>query len=97
MISRITRDVLESYLRCKYKGYLKWTGQQGIKSDQQRRDLDHPHIKIHADDRCAAGVQLARQIAGAAARIQYAQAGDITREINVAIRIAGASASRFPA
>ena len=33
MISRITRDVLESYLFCRYKGYLKWIGHQGIKSD----------------------------------------------------------------
>jgi hypothetical protein len=35
MISRITRDVLESYLLCRYKGYLKWNGHQGIKSDYE--------------------------------------------------------------
>lgn len=35
MISRITRDVLESYLLCRYKGYLKWMGQQGVKSDYE--------------------------------------------------------------
>src|SRR5262245_12263097 len=35
MISRITRDVLESYLFCRYKGYLKWIGHQGIKSDYE--------------------------------------------------------------
>src|SRR6266498_1129501 len=35
MISRITRDVLESFLLCRYKGYLKWTGHQGIKSDYE--------------------------------------------------------------
>lgn len=32
MLSRITRDVLESYLICRYKGYLKCIGHQGIKS-----------------------------------------------------------------
>jgi len=28
-------DVLESYLFCRYKGYLKWIGHQGIKSDYE--------------------------------------------------------------
>ena len=35
MISRVTMDVLESYLFCRYKGYLKWIGHQGIKSDYE--------------------------------------------------------------
>jgi predicted RecB family nuclease len=35
MISRITRDVIESYLLCRYKGYLKWIGHQGVKSDYE--------------------------------------------------------------
>src|SRR3954454_12716640 len=35
MPAKITREVLESYLSCKYKGYLKLTGQQGTKSDYE--------------------------------------------------------------
>ena len=35
MAAKITRDVLESYLFCKYKSYLKLTGQQGVKSDYE--------------------------------------------------------------
>jgi predicted RecB family nuclease len=35
MNTKITRDVLESYLNCKYKGYLKLTGQQGAKSEYE--------------------------------------------------------------
>ena len=32
MATKITSEVLESYLHCKFKGYLKQTGQQGTKS-----------------------------------------------------------------
>jgi len=35
MAAKITRDILESYLRCKYKAHLKLTGQQGTKSDYE--------------------------------------------------------------
>ena len=35
MATTITRDVLESYLHCKYKGHLKLTGQQGTKSEHE--------------------------------------------------------------
>jgi len=35
MTTKITRDVLESNLNCKYKGNLKLTGQQGTKSDYE--------------------------------------------------------------
>lgn len=35
MAAKITRDVLESYLHCKYKGYFKLTGQQGTKCDYE--------------------------------------------------------------
>ena len=35
MNGKITRDVLESYLNCKFKGHLKLTGQQGTKSDYE--------------------------------------------------------------
>jgi hypothetical protein len=35
MATKITRDVLESYLRCKTKAQLKLTGQEGTKSDYE--------------------------------------------------------------
>src|SRR5262245_22670918 len=33
MATKITSDVLESYLRCKFKGHLKLAGRQGTKCD----------------------------------------------------------------
>ena len=33
MATKITSDVLESYLHCKFKGHLKLAGQQGMKCD----------------------------------------------------------------
>ena len=33
MTTKITRDIVESYLSCKYKGHLKLTGQSGTISD----------------------------------------------------------------
>ena len=35
MATKITREVLESYLNCKTKAHLKLTGQQGIRSDYE--------------------------------------------------------------
>src|SRR5260370_17475875 len=35
MATRITRDIIESYLNCKYKGHLKLAGESGIKSDYE--------------------------------------------------------------
>jgi len=35
MATKITRDILESYLHCKFKGHLKATGQQGTKCDYE--------------------------------------------------------------
>lgn len=35
MAAKITRDVLESYVFCQYKSYLKLTGQHGAKSDYE--------------------------------------------------------------
>jgi hypothetical protein len=35
MAMKITRDIIESYLNCKYKAYLKLTRQQGTKSDYE--------------------------------------------------------------
>jgi hypothetical protein len=36
MATKITGDILESYLNCKYKAHLKLSDQQGIKSDSRR-------------------------------------------------------------
>src|SRR6266571_6740309 len=33
MRAKITQDILESYVFCKYKGYLQWTGEHGQLSD----------------------------------------------------------------
>ena len=33
MSSQITQDILESYVFCKSKGYLQWTGEHGQPSD----------------------------------------------------------------
>ena len=33
MSSKITRDILESYVFCRSKGYLQWTGEYGMPSD----------------------------------------------------------------
>jgi predicted RecB family nuclease len=35
MATKITRDVLESYLNCKYKGHLRLTGESGTPSDYE--------------------------------------------------------------
>jgi predicted RecB family nuclease len=35
MMTKITKDVLESYLNCKYKGHLKLAGDQGTKADYE--------------------------------------------------------------
>ena len=55
MKAKVTNDVLESYIHCRYKGYLKLIGQSGIKSDYEklrfklRREVKHHALrKIHA-------------------------------------------------
>jgi predicted RecB family nuclease len=35
MATKITRDIIESYLNCKYKGHLKLAGESGIQSDYE--------------------------------------------------------------
>jgi predicted RecB family nuclease len=72
MISKITRDVLESYLLCKYKGYLKWTGHQGIKSDYEvllAGAKDEVRLKViekliaqHRQDQTPRGVTLTNSV-----------------------------------
>ena len=50
MGAKITRDVIESYLHCRFKAHLKLAGNQGIKSDyegfllQTRREVRHQAI-----------------------------------------------------
>src|SRR4030095_16126571 len=36
MAMKITRDVIESYLHCRYKSYLKLAGEQGSPSDYEQ-------------------------------------------------------------
>jgi hypothetical protein len=52
MDTMITRDILHSYLQCKYKGFLKLSGQSGPKSDYETllRGLD-AEFKIRATDK----------------------------------------------
>jgi hypothetical protein len=35
MATKITRDIIESYLNCKYKGHLKLGGESGTRSDYE--------------------------------------------------------------
>jgi predicted RecB family nuclease len=35
MATKITRDIIESYLNCKYKGHLKLAGESGARSDYE--------------------------------------------------------------
>src|SRR4051812_48307450 len=35
MTTKITRDIIESYLNCKYKGHLKLAGESGTQSDYE--------------------------------------------------------------
>jgi hypothetical protein len=35
MATKITRDIVESYLNCKYKGHLKLAGDSGTRSDYE--------------------------------------------------------------
>jgi predicted RecB family nuclease len=51
MAPKITRDVLESFLRCKVKGHLKLGGQQGARCDYERLMLDlRGEVRLKAID-----------------------------------------------
>lgn len=55
MSVKITRDVLESYLNCKFKGHLKLTGQQGTKSDYETMLNDiRAEVRVAAIERIIA-------------------------------------------
>jgi hypothetical protein len=50
MEAKITRDVLESYLNCKYKGHLKLTGQRGVKCDYETLLMER-RAEVRCDNR----------------------------------------------
>lgn len=74
MVTKITSDVLDSHLKCKYKGHLKHAGEQGTKSEyevlvtESRRELRTQAIaKLltrHDDAEVLRGPSLSRPILG---------------------------------
>lgn len=51
---KITRDILESYLQCKYKGHLKLAKEQGVKSDYELLLVDSRNqVRLAAADKLA--------------------------------------------
>jgi predicted RecB family nuclease len=52
MAMKITRDILESYLQCKYKAHLKLAKQQGIKADYELLLLEFRNrVRMEAADK----------------------------------------------
>src|ERR1700746_2739841 len=66
MATKITSEVLESYLHCKFKGYLKLAGQQGTKCDFEAVLAElRAEVRLKAIDAILArhpGDQVARNI-----------------------------------
>ena len=54
MAIKITKDVLESYLNCKYKGHLKLAGVLGTKSDYDLLLESRNHVRLAATDKLVA-------------------------------------------
>lgn len=55
MTTKITSDVLEGYLHCKSKGYLKLTGQNGTKGDFETMLTElRSEVRLKAIDRILA-------------------------------------------
>jgi predicted RecB family nuclease len=55
---KITRDIIESYLNCKYKGHLKLAEQQGVKSDYEVLLAElRDEVKCRATEKILAGHQ----------------------------------------
>ena len=51
---KITRDILESYLQCKYKGHLKLAKEQDIKSDYELLLIEFRNqVRVAAADKLA--------------------------------------------
>ena len=52
MVTKITRDVLESYVHCRYKGHLKLAGEQGNASDYEvLQEEVHNRVRRAAEDK----------------------------------------------
>ncbi len=52
MATKITRDVLESYVHCTYKGHLKLAGEQGSTSDYEVLQAEaRSRVRLSAADR----------------------------------------------
>jgi hypothetical protein len=55
MATGITREVIESYLKCKFKSYLRQTGEVGRKSDYESLLIDvRSEIRIKVRDKILA-------------------------------------------
>src|SRR4051794_36736642 len=55
MATKITRDILESYLHCKFKGHLKLKGQQGTKCDYENLLIERrAKVRLAAIDKILA-------------------------------------------
>jgi predicted RecB family nuclease len=56
MAAKITRDVVEGYLNCKYKGHLKRAGEPGTRSDYEALLLGRrAEVRLRATDRILTG------------------------------------------
>jgi predicted RecB family nuclease len=66
MVMRITSEILEAYLSCKYKGHLKQGGQQGSRSDYEAMSAElRDEVRLTAIDRIVTrgpGKEVARNI-----------------------------------
>jgi predicted RecB family nuclease len=66
MTAKITRDVLEGYLNCKYKGHLKQTGEAGTRSEYEAMLLAaRAEVRLKAIDKvlaCHSGDEVARNV-----------------------------------
>src|SRR5262245_24606446 len=88
MATKITSDVLESYLHCKFKGYLKLAAQEGTRGDFEAMLLEvRAEVRLRAIDTIIArhpGDQVARNIplttAGLKRGLQYILDGTLEDE-----------------
>src|SRR4051794_20539272 len=66
MTAKITSDVLEAYLKCKYKAHLKLAGQQGTRSDYEALLIEQRNeVRLRASNKLLArhpGDEVARTI-----------------------------------
>jgi hypothetical protein len=74
MERRITRDLLASYLTCKYKGFLKRAGQEGIASDyEQMLTATRDRVRLQVIDKLVARhseTEIAKNIPLTASRLR---------------------------